>query len=612
MINYIYKVVWNENNEENVFNTYEEARKFVDSCWEKQNELEEKKYITPFIYEVEVEVDEHDNQIPTGNEKAVFTYDSGEPKEGELSQPKLFDDSKYEGKLADDDSFSYLKDYEDELAAAPAEEAPVEKEPEQLNLFDAFEELDETWDNIEAAKKSRRQIIEAALNNIIEDEFKDDLEDEFEFEDIPEEVFYGENLYRLGWAVLADIEGNKIPANEEADLIDKIIDYAFNDYANKDEAKSKTAIYDSELAAKRFNSTGDKSEKILATYARKHPNTYCRAFGLTEDDVIVTAINIDNITYTVLMIKPELEIITKDQVVNEYKNDFTGEDPRGVRTSDEYDGRYENPEYLEKHPEQDVNNIVKAEESLEDTVYQDLNDDRTPKQPKEVEVESEPLDYKKEEIKAKRLNESSSQEIEEYYKEFKDEFGYDLNELIWGEDGFMQTKYPAGLPDFAGDIIYSEKYWEEFEQWLKDIKGIDLDKLQEDFDAATQEDAEALKDLLGEDARIVPCKRYDLVSHCPEETNVDCNLEKPALEKPLAGDNIDSKKFYKIEESKKYTNKSLREGFSNEEFKRFATACKVLGFVKLSEINKFAVDHNISSDKDLLTELEKAAAEKNN
>ena len=38
----------------------------------------------------------------------------------------------------------------------------------------------------------------------------------------------------------------------------------------------------------------------------------------------------------------------------------------------------------------------------------------------------------------------------------------------------MKSCYPNGFPDFAGDVIYSEKYWNEFEKWLKDTKGIEL------------------------------------------------------------------------------------------------------------------------------------------
>ena len=72
------------------------------------------------------------------------------------------------------------------------------------------------------------------------------------------------------------------------------------------------------------------------------------------------------------------------------------------------------------------------------------------------------------------LNESQSQEIGKYYDDFSKKYNIDLNELVYGEDGFMNSCYPDGFPDFAGDVIYSEKYWNEFEKWLKDTKGIEL------------------------------------------------------------------------------------------------------------------------------------------
>ena len=72
------------------------------------------------------------------------------------------------------------------------------------------------------------------------------------------------------------------------------------------------------------------------------------------------------------------------------------------------------------------------------------------------------------------LNESQSQEIAATYRKLSDLYGVDMDELVYGEGGFMKTKYPQGFPDFAGDVIFSEKYWDEFEKWCKE-KGITLD-----------------------------------------------------------------------------------------------------------------------------------------
>ena len=77
-------------------------------------------------------------------------------------------------------------------------------------------------------------------------------------------------------------------------------------------------------------------------------------------------------------------------------------------------------------------------------------------------------------IKESPLNESQSQEIGNYYKSFSKKYNLDLDELVYGKDGFMNSCYPNGFPDFAGDVIYSEKYWNEFEKWLKDNRGIEL------------------------------------------------------------------------------------------------------------------------------------------
>ena len=56
------------------------------------------------------------------------------------------------------------------------------------------------------------------------------------------------------------------------------------------------------------------------------------------------------------------------------------------------------------------------------------------------------------------LNESQSQEIAQSYKNLSKLHGVDLEDLVYGEGGFMKSRYPNGFPDFAGDIIYSEKY----------------------------------------------------------------------------------------------------------------------------------------------------------
>ena len=69
---------------------------------------------------------------------------------------------------------------------------------------------------------------------------------------------------------------------------------------------------------------------------------------------------------------------------------------------------------------------------------------------------------------------SMSQEAESIYNNLSDFYGVDLNDLVYGDKGFMKTKYPQGFPDFAGDVAYSDKYWNEFEDWLNKDKGINM------------------------------------------------------------------------------------------------------------------------------------------
>ena len=93
------------------------------------------------------------------------------------------------------------------------------------------------------------------------------------------------------------------------------------------------------------------------------------------------------------------------------------------------------------------------------------------------------------------LAESISQEISRAYKQLSKEYGRDIEELVYGPNGFMATNYPNGLPDFRGDIIYSDKYWAEFEEWLEA-----QDQIEEDLedDLTDQEFAEQLQARLQE------------------------------------------------------------------------------------------------------------------
>jgi hypothetical protein len=55
---------------------------------------------------------------------------------------------------------------------------------------------------------------------------------------------------------------------------------------------------------------------------------------------------------------------------------------------------------------------------------------------------------------------------------------------IYGKDGFMNSCYPHNpdyvyFPDFNGDVIFSEKHWNELVDWAKKNRGINLEPKNE-------------------------------------------------------------------------------------------------------------------------------------
>ena len=78
-----------------------------------------------------------------------------------------------------------------------------------------------------------------------------------------------------------------------------------------------------------------------------------------------------------------------------------------------------------------------------------------------------------------KLIESLSQEIGQEYRRLSEINGIDFDELVYGKDGFMNALYPSNpnyvyFPDFNGDVIYSEKHWNELVDWAKKEKGLDI------------------------------------------------------------------------------------------------------------------------------------------
>ena len=106
------------------------------------------------------------------------------------------------------------------------------------------------------------------------------------------------------------------------------------------------------------------------------------------------------------------------------------------------------------------------------------------------------------------ISDSQSQEIAREYQRLSEKYDLDFEDLVYGEDGFMNNCYPDGFPDFNGDVIFSEKYWNEFEKWLKETKGIELEHDNSDFLADSKEDKQRFIAKFGEDA----FNRYNRIS----------------------------------------------------------------------------------------------------
>lgn len=93
------------------------------------------------------------------------------------------------------------------------------------------------------------------------------------------------------------------------------------------------------------------------------------------------------------------------------------------------------------------------------------------------------------------IDESQSQEIGNAYRKLSKYYGVDLDELVYGPNGFMATKYPDGF-SVSADIIYLEDKWDEFEQWMKEKHGIDFEAIREKNHDSTDDDEDDLDESL--------------------------------------------------------------------------------------------------------------------
>lgn len=512
------------------------------------------------------------------------------------------------------------------------DEGDVHEDPWQEDEFNTWEELKEFLnqhysyfvknnivtealeddmsdeDFVEAFGKALKEKHDKKICEDIEDIELDD-EDDYYVDNRSNAEVAADSLYKLGWCIA------NIDDLDEQDAI-------MNAFDAIDQDDNILDVYDPELSLTRYFARLDKKGAPAKAYDKrygiKHPNTYARAFGKTSDDVKVGGILQDIPGYEKDILLYIEDAISKEQAIQELKDSFTGEDPRGNRMSPLYDGRYDEEEkemaniklpedynvikddpfigdlfeidvenidndfddfnddeaYLARvnnfaaslkdlsqaeledlyyniynfediAPADEAEQIIYDElvqllglvESLEDTVPEDLADNRQPEAVENNEM-AEPVDYKAEVAKAKGLDESLSQEIAsdmDYVCKY-----YNIPELRAYVDEWYQANYPDYiLPEFAGHVMYSEQYWNEFENWLKAEKNIDLAAIRDSKkveEGLTTAPAESDQELYGADNAVVDCKAYNVIAHSEDEKPLDCKMEKKPLEKPLTED----------------------------------------------------------------------------
>ena len=76
-------------------------------------------------------------------------------------------------------------------------------------------------------------------------------------------------------------------------------------------------------------------------------------------------------------------------------------------------------------------------------------------------------------VKESKLKESQSQELAQYYRELKDENGFDVARLA---DAFYKTPEWKEI-GFQGDVLFTEKGWNAFKKWAKEKKNIEIKDL---------------------------------------------------------------------------------------------------------------------------------------
>ena len=174
----------------------------------------------------------------------------------------------------------------------------------------------------------------------------------------------------------------------------------------------------------------------------------------------------------------------------------------------------------------------------------DYEDPRDFDESEEIEVKEEPVDANKVRKHEKAINEELKVIID--FSNYKPWSGaVDTYELIKDADKldelefYLEELYPDGITATQiNDIL-----WFDSEEVLKYL-GLG-DEEDEEIDESIKEhindrpaDIESEQKYQGVDNAVVDCKKYTVVAHSEDEKPVDCKLEKPALEEPLAGEEV--------------------------------------------------------------------------
>ena len=176
----------------------------------------------------------------------------------------------------------------------------------------------------------------------------------------------------------------------------------------------------------------------------------------------------------------------------------------------------------------------------------DYEDPRDFDEPEEIEVKDEPVDANEVRKHEKAINENLKVIVD--FSDYKPWSGaVDTYELIKDADkldeleAYFEELYPDGITATQiNDIL-----WFDGEEVLKylglgDAEDEEIDESIKEHINDRPADIESEQEYQGVDNAVVGCKKYTVVAHSEDEKPVDCKLEKPALEEPLAGKKLNN------------------------------------------------------------------------